>query len=151
MVGIPDLQMLRDRLIGRPIGGGSVIVPSHERAIGHHAVAWVGGEGQDLHPIWATLLGLRGMDLSFEDLFALAEGSAEDGIFFGEAAIEMKSELKAETYYQVSGEITDLVRRSGKKFDCFDSLTFRLDLSAADGTIVASATNSFLFVRKEEP
>lgn len=149
MGGLPDLTALRERLVGRPIGGGPVTVPPHERAIGHRALAWSGADDDGLHPVWATLLGLRGMDLSFEELFDLAEASAEDGIYFGEAGAEFRRDLEAGTAYQVSGRITDLVRRRGKTAGTFDVLTFELYLKTQDGTLIATATNSFLFVRKE--
>lgn len=151
MDAMPDLADLRGRLVGREIGGGPVSVPPHERIIGHRALAWTEAEGQELHPVWATLLGLRGMDLSFDELFELAEASAEDGIYFGEAGVELRQELEASTTYKVSGLITDIVRRRGKTAGTFDALTFELHLKNADGTVAATVTNSFLFVRKERP
>lgn len=149
MDGMPDLAMLRERLVGLPIGGGPVTVPAHERTIGHRALAWSEAKGCELHPVWATLLGLRGMELSFEELFELAEASAQDGIYFGEAGVELSRELESGTTYQVSGLITDLARRHGKTAGTFDVLTFELRLKTPDGALAATATNSFLFVRKD--
>ncbi len=146
---VPDLERLRERLIGMKIGGGPVVVPPHEGVIGHRALGYVAAHEPTLHPVWATLLTLRGMEISFDRLFELAEGSAEDGIYFGEAAVDIREDLEVGTTYSVAGEITDLVRRHGKTAGTFDVLSFRLDLRAADGDIAATASNSFIFVRKD--
>lgn len=148
MSGLPDLAALRERLLGFKLEGGPVIVPSHERVIGHRALACDATDGDYLHPVWAILLGLRGMDMSFDDLFELAGATVEEGIYFGEACVDLQCDLKAGTTYQVTGRITDLVRRQGKTVGTFDVVTFELDLLGPDGMPAATATNSFLFVRK---
>lgn len=149
MSGTPDLDTLRQRLVGLKIGGRSVTVPPHEGIIGHRAFGWVAEEDTNLHPVWATLLGLRGMELSFERLFELAEGSAADGIFFGEAGVDITREITVGDTYQVSGLITEIVRRHGRKAGTFDVLTFELYLKTPSGELAATASNSFVFVRKD--
>lgn len=145
----PDLDMLRARLVGLAIGGEPVTVRPHEGVIGHRALGWSADDDPNLHPVWATLLGLRGMDLSFERLFELAEGSAEDGIYFGEAGVELRRVLEVGSTYRVSGQITDLVRRRGRKAGTFDVLTFELYLRTQEGEVAATASNSFVFVRRD--
>lgn len=149
MSQVSELSVLRERLVGRPIHGGEVTVPPHERVIGHRALGFAAADDAILHPAWVTLLGLRGMDLSFEELFALAEATAEAGIYFGEAGIELNQDLEAGKTYKVDGRITDIVRRRGRTIGTFDVLTFELYLRSSDGTCLATANNSFIFARKD--
>lgn len=144
---MPDLSLLRERLVGMTLNGGPVCVPLHEQAIGHRALACTAIDDDTLHPVWATLLGLRGMELSFDELFDLAEATVEEGIYFGEAGVELHQDLVAGSTYEVSGRVVDLIRRQGKKAGTFDILTFELDMTAAGGELAATATNSFIFVR----
>ena len=49
----------------------------------------------------------------------------------------------------MSGGITGVVRKEGRKAGVFDIVTFRLELVGEDGTLAAVSTNSFIFPRRD--
>ncbi len=91
---------------------------------------------------------LAGMGLSVDELFALVSASAEDGPMFGEAEIELRRPLQVGATYAVSGGITGVERKEGRRAGAFDIVTFRLELTGEGGETVAVSTNSFIFPRR---
>ena len=78
------------------------------------------------------------MGLSVDELFTLVGATADDGPMFGEAgdrARAGRSEI-GETY-TISGGITGVVRKEGRKAGVFDIVTFRLELADDDGALAA--------------
>ena len=92
---------------------------------------------------------LAGMGLSVDELFALVGASADDGPMFGEATMELESQLEIGATYTVSGSIVDITRKEGRKAGVFDIVTFRLELADGDGRTAAVSTNSFIFPRRD--
>jgi len=68
---------------------------------------------------------------------------------FGEAGIELRRPLRIGESYEVSGGITGVVRKEGRKAGVFDIVTFRLELVGEDGAVAAVSTNSFIFPRRD--
>ena len=50
---------------------------------------------------------------------------------------------------RISGGITGVVRKEGRKAGVFDIVTFRLELVGEDGALAAVSTNSFIFPRRD--
>jgi hypothetical protein len=92
---------------------------------------------------------LAGMGLSVDGLFHLVGATADDGPMFGEAQIEVRRPLQIGATYDVSGSITGVVRKEGRKAGVFDIVTFSLELRGADGEVDAVSTNSFIFPRRD--
>jgi hypothetical protein len=89
------------------------------------------------------------MGLSVDELFALVGASADDGPMFGEATMELERQLEVGATYRVAGSIVDVTRKEGRKAGVFDIVTFRLELTDADGALAAVSTNSFIFPRRD--
>ncbi|WP_214103364.1 hypothetical protein [Acrocarpospora catenulata] len=138
---------LSDRLVGYRLPGGRVRIEPHEAWLGHEAMRADPDDGV-LDPTWILVAGLRGMGTTIAELIGLADARVEDGVLFGEVALSQIVPLRPATEYTVAGEVTGLDRRTGRRSGVFDVLTFRLDLHEPAGTVAASATSSFVLVRR---
>ena len=68
---------------------------------------------------------------------------------FGEAGIELERPLGIGETLRISGGITGVVRKEGRKAGVFDIVTFRLELADEDGELAGVSTNSFIFPRRD--
>lgn len=93
---------------------------------------------------------LGGLGISLDELFALVDATADDGVMFGEAAIDVIRPLRVGATYEVAGSITGAVRKAGRRAGVFDIVTFAVDLTDGDGDVCATSTNSFVFPRRDD-
>jgi acyl dehydratase len=103
--------------------------------------------GRGVHPGLAYLAAVQGSGVTFQDIFDLAEATAESGPMFGEQTLTFEAPLEAGVEYEVEGEVTDVVRKHGRRAGTFDMLTFELRLRDASGAVVATNVNTFIFPR----
>lgn len=137
-----------EALVGTTFAGGAHTIEPYEHWLGCDAMA-TAPRGDVAHPMFAYIAGLTDMGLSLEELFQLAGSSSDDGVLFGQTAIEVHTPLRVGATYAVSGEITAVARKSGQQTGTFDIVTFRLELTSHDGVVAAATTNSFIFPRKD--
>jgi acyl dehydratase len=100
-------------------------------------------------PMWVFYTALAGMGLSIDDLFGLVGAKASDGVMFGATDLELHRPLRIGGTYRVSGGITKIERKEGRRAGAFDIVTFRLELADEDGAEAAVCTNSFIFPRRD--
>lgn len=141
----PDL---RNRLVGHRFPDGESMIQPHEAWLGHDAMQAPDHGADELHSLWALIVGVRGMGATISELSELAEMGATDTLMFGELRIEHHlPSLSIGTTYTVRGEITDVVRRTGRRAGVFDVITVELELYSPARDHVATVANSFVFVR----
>lgn len=145
----PLFEQRRARLVGYRFPGGEFRVQPHERWLSHDAMLSHDIPEPTLHPSWILLGGLRGMGMSIDDLIRLADSDPEAGVVFGEAELEQYEPLVADRRYLVTGEITDMRRRTSQRAGVIDLLDFRLDIRTEAGDLAASHTETFVFPRSE--
>lgn len=143
----PTFAARRARLVGYKFPGGEFLVQPHERWLSHEAIRSFDLPEPILHPSWILMGGLRGMGMSIDDLIRLADSDPEAGVVFGETELEQFQPLVAGARYVVSGEITDMRRRTSQRAGVIDLLDFRLDISDESGELVATHTETFVFPR----
>jgi hypothetical protein len=136
-------------VIGYEFPGGAFTIEPYEHWLMCDCVGAEPTRTGTANPMYVYYAALRGMGISLDDLFALVDATAEDGVMFGEAAIDVDEPLVIGATYRVSGRITDVVRKSGKRAGVFDIVTFVLDLHDPSGSHVGASTNSFVFPRRE--
>ena len=110
----------------------------------------VGADQRDddlANPMFCYYGALASMGISLDELFALVGASANDGAMFGEAEIEIRRPLRLSETFQVSGEITAVDRKEGRKAGVFDIVSFEIYLSDQNG-LVGVSCNSFVFPRR---
>jgi hypothetical protein len=135
-------------LIGKPFPGGRYTVEPYKHWLMQDAVGGTPAREGDASPMEVYYGALAGMGMSVDELFRLVGATAEDGPMFGEAQIEVRRPLRIGAGYRVSGGITGIVRKEGRKAGVFDIVTFSLELRGEDGEVDAVSTNSFIFPRR---
>ena len=101
------------------------------------------------HPLYVYNAALAGMGISVDDLFTMCGATAEDGPMFGEHETEIKEPLVVGGTYDVTGRVTKVDRKEGRKAGVFDLVYFELDVSDPDsGEVKAVCRNSFVFPRR---
>lgn len=138
-----------EALVGKPFPGGRYTIEPYRHWLMQDAVggpATREGEASTMEVYYGALAG---MGLSVDELFTLVGATADDGPMFGEAGIELRRPLRIGESYEVSGGITGVVRKEGRKAGVFDIVTFRLELAGEDGALAAVSTNSFIFPRRD--
>lgn len=134
-------------VIGSQLPGGSFTIEPYEHWLMCDAVGAKPVREGLANPMYVYYAALGGMGISLDGLFALVGATADDGVMFGEAKIDVVTPLRIGATYSVTGSVTDIVRKSGKRAGVFDIVTFALDLDL-DGTHVGTSTNSFVFPRR---
>jgi hypothetical protein len=133
-------------LIGHRFPGGRVTIPDWLAWLWRDAVL-AENPAPGVHPGLAYLAAVQGSGVTFQDIFDLADATAESGPMFGEQTLAFAAPLRIGVEYRVEGEITDVVRKHGRRAGTFDMLTFELRLLDADGALVATNVNTFIFPR----
>jgi hypothetical protein len=101
------------------------------------------------HPVLAWMASVGGMGITFDELFEWLGGSADDGPMFGEHQTTMHRPLRAGATYRVSGRITSVERKHGRRSGAFDIIGYELDLhDDAGGEHVATCWNSLVLPRR---
>ena len=138
-------------VIGWEFPGGTFTIEPYEHWLMCDAVGTEPTRRGVANPMYVYYGALGGMGISLDELFAKVGATADDGVMFGEAGIDVYRPLEIGSTYTVAGRITDIVRKSGKRAGVFDIVTFVLALTDESGTTVGESTNSFVFPRREQP
>lgn len=138
-----------EALVGKPFPGGHYTIEPYRHWLMQDAVGAPAAREGTASPMEAYYGALAGMGMSVDELFRLVGATADDGPMFGEAEIEVRRPLVIGETYRVSGAMTGVVRKEGRKAGVFDIVTFRLELVGGDGEVAAVSTNSFIFPRRD--
>ena len=143
-----DFAALQRRLTGLPLPGGTFTVAEHERWLAHDAMKSPRLADGQLHPVWIVLGALRGLGMTIEELVGLAGAASADGALFGETTLEQLTPLRADLMYAVSGVVTGITRRTGRRAGVMDLMTIELTLTEPDGTPAAVSLQTFILMRE---
>jgi hypothetical protein len=99
------------------------------------------------HPLATWLIAMGGIGVSIAELFDAAGVPLEDGPMLGSAELEQERPLDVDATYTVSGEVTELLEKTGRKLGRFDVLTIRLHVAGEDGEPAARLTCSMILPR----
>ena len=138
-------------LIGTPFPGGTYTIEPYVNWLTCDCVLApeLAASGA-AHPLLVYMAGQAGIGLSLADLFALCRASSEDGPMLGEWGMELNRPLEVGVEYAVSGGITDVVRKTGKKTGVFDVVRFGIELRSTAGSAEPDALlhSSFIYPRR---
>ena len=137
------------RVVGHRFPGGRFTIAPYEHWLTCDVVLAEPTRAGVAHPMYVYYAALGGMGISLDELFALVGATADDGVMFGEAAIEVVHPLEVGATYEVRGEVTGAERKSGRRAGVFDIVTFALDVIDEHGEVFGTSTNSFVFPRRE--
>lgn len=99
-----------------------------------------------VHPVHAWLGATEGMGMTWDDLFAWFDATADDGPMIGEHETQMHQQLQVNVRYEVSGHVVSVQRKRGRS-GVFDLVKYQLELHEAAGTPVATCRNTLVFPR----
>jgi hypothetical protein len=136
-------------VVGYRFPGGRFTIAPYEHWLTCDAVLTEPTREGVAHPMYVYYAALGGMGISLDELFALVGATADDGVMFGEAAIEVARPLAVGATYDVRGEVTGAERKSGRRAGVFDIVTFALEVVDEHGGVCGTSTNSFVFPRRE--
>jgi hypothetical protein len=134
-------------VIGRSVPGGRYAIAPYESWIAHDAV--YSAPTATPHPIMAFIGAQRGMGCTVAELFQLLESDIDDGPLLASTSIEIQQELVADAQYQVTGTVTDLVRKHGAALGDFDLATCVFTVSDETGRVVATVKNVYAIGRNK--
>jgi hypothetical protein len=144
-----ELEELRE-VVGKPFPGGTYKIEPYRHWLMADAALDVPARGEGVaNPMWVYYAALAGMGLSVDDLFRMCGATAADGPMFGETTLEVVRPLQIGATYDVSGGITDVQRKEGRRAGVFDIVEFKLELKDESGELAAISTNSFVFPRRD--
>ena len=138
-----------EALIGTSFPGGTYTIEPYRHWLMQDAVGGPPAREGDASAMEVYYGALAGMGITVTELFTLVGATADDGPMFGEAGIELERPLRIGETYAISGGITGVVRKEGRKAGVFDIVTFRLELTGEDGELAGVSTNSFIFPRRD--
>ena len=134
-------------LVGRPVPGGRFRIAEHENWLAHDALYSTPEERP--HPLMAFIAAQRGLGVGVAELFRSWGTDMSDGPMLTASSLEFPGELRAGTEYAVRGEVTSVVRKTGRAMGAFDLLTARFEVVDPDGGPVAVVTNTYALPRRE--
>lgn len=135
-------------LVGREFPGGRYAIEPYR--------AWLVADAlgddpydPDPHPVLAWMASVGGMGLTWDDLFAWFDATADDGPMFGEHRTTVHAPIRQGVTYDVSGRITSVDRKVGRRAGAFDIVGYELDLHEG-AEHVATCWNSLVLPRRGE-
>lgn len=142
-----ELDALREEVVGRRFPDGSFTIERHEAWLSADALLSPPLPDSVAHPMYIYYVGLVGMGVSLDELFAMVHSSAAEGPMFGELTLEQLRPLRVGETVTIKGEIVDVDRKGGRS-GSFDIVTFVLTVVDADGDVAGSCRNAFIFPRR---
>ena len=145
MIELAELE----KIVDTPFPGGRFTIEPYEHWLLCDVVQGERPANNVAHPLYAYNAALAGMGISVDELFTMCGATAEDGPMFGEHETEIREPLKVGATYDVTGRITKVDRKEGRKAGVFDLVFFELDIADPDtGDVKAVVRNSFVFPRR---
>lgn len=141
-----------EQLVGRTFPEGSFVLDANRNA------AFVGAIHGDTaaftlppgvaHPMFAHLATHCGMGVTLQEFFDMADADMDSGVLFGEGILTYDRVLRVDTTYRVTGGVSRVERKVGRRTGTFDAITVELELFDGE-TRVCSSEETYVFPRTE--
>jgi hypothetical protein len=135
-------------VVGTRLPGGRVVISADENDAVCRVLRTTPAPDGTAHPTLSFVAMQGAMGVSVDGLLALADAVAADGPMVGSYEIEQSAPLRVGQEYVVTGEITGLEHKVGRKTGPFDILTFRLSIGVDGDTPVATSTSAWILPRR---
>jgi hypothetical protein len=145
--GTVDVEVLRDRLVGRELETGSYTVAPHEAWLTADCIHAPPVADRALHPVHVFLSSLVGVGYAIGDLLDLAEVRPEDGPMLGETEVTQRRALRVGEPLTVTSTIAEVVRKRGRS-GVFDLVTVEVALHDATSAPVGTVRNTYVYPRR---
>jgi hypothetical protein len=145
-VSIEEMQ----ELVGRPFPGGTFTIEVWESALFNEVMASEPLPDGLAHPAYLFHAPLAGLGLSYGEIFALCRAESAEAIRAGEYRWTVHEPLRVGHTYAMSGAITGVERKRGRRAGAMDLVSFTIDVRELDGAaLVATVVNTWIFLRSE--
>lgn len=142
-----SVEELTQRLAGKALPGGSIVVEPHESAIVDDALRADDNAEGLAHPFWFIVTSLRCMGISVDELCALAAQEDGDVLLFGQCDVVQRQPMLVGSSYTAAASIAAVgstTTRDGSRLDNVDVAVHIHDDAA---TSVGTVTSRYLFKR----
>lgn len=146
---IPDLDEL-NKMVGHELPGGTYELEDYKDWLTRDVVGAAPAVDGVALPMFCYYAAIAGMGVSIDGLFQLVDATADSGVMFGEAEIDIRKPFRLGETYSVEGRITEIKRKEGRKAGVFDIVTFVLDVVDSSGELAGVSTNAFVFPRRDD-
>lgn len=135
---------------GRSLSGsGTYVISADENAALCRSTGVEPAADGSAHPAYAYVASQVGMAISVAELCAICDFDIDVGPMITGSDFAFDKPLMTGTPYSVSGEILSLTRKPSRAFGVMDLLAFELRLVLPDGSVAASARNTWALPRRE--
>ncbi len=141
------VDVLKERLTGKALPGGSILIEAHEAAIIDDALRATDTAAGIAHPFWFIAASLRCMGISVDQLCELAGKSESDLLLFGRCDVEQQQPLLVGSAYTATASIADVGSKTTRDGSRLDHLDVIVTISDAAGDVAGSVTSRYLFKR----
>lgn len=142
-----SVEQMRE-LVGQPFPGGTFTIEPWESALFTEVMESEPLPADLAHPAYLFHAPLAGLGLSYGDIFAMCYAESDEAIRAGEYQWHVHQPLRVGRTYAMSGAITGVERKQGRRAGLMDVVTFRIDvLDVAEERPAATVVNSWIFLR----
>lgn len=146
--------------MGGPIGTVSVVsantrfrdgaytIQRHEDVLLRDLLDAPPSDGPAAHPLWGMLAALRGLGDDIDGILAVADARVDEGPVIASCELEYERPLEVGVHYDVTGRVTGLERKHGRRTGPFDLYTFVIELATADGRPASRLTQVWVLPRE---
>jgi hypothetical protein len=145
---VSETALSYQSLVGRELPGGYYTVESWRAWLLADALGDDPTDPQP-HPVTAWMAAVGGMGITWDELFDWFDATADDGPMFGEHRTTLHVPLQAGATYRVTGKITSVDRKAGRRAGIFDVVGYELYLHD-EQVHVATCWNSLVLPRRSE-
>jgi hypothetical protein len=143
-VTIEDMQAL----VGHRFPGGTFTIEAWENALLCDAMSYERLPDGLAHPSYLFHAPLAGVGLKYGDIFELCHAESDEAVRAGEYVWEVHQPLRVGHTYRMSGGITGVERKQGRRAGLMDIVTFRIEMhECSDESPAATTVNSWIFLR----
>ena len=140
----PDIDTLAARLRGHRLPGGEYRISIAES----RQVARLSGfEASQPHPVFSSVVTLKALGVSIEQLCDLCEFRLEDGPMLGEFTTRFFQPLEQDVRYTTNATIGSIDRAHSARAGVLDRLRFAVHICLPNGAVAAEVRYLWLLPR----
>src|SRR5262245_36992145 len=134
---------------GKPFPGGAYRIDPAENETVCRLLGTAPAADGTAHAVYAYIATRVGCGYGVDEICAAAGATMEGGPMVGSLELEYRTPLRVGETYRVDGEFRSIERKQGRRAGVFDLLLFELRLTAPDGDVAVTATQSWVLPRRD--
>jgi hypothetical protein len=140
----PDIDQLALRLRGHRLPGGEYLIGDTES---RQVARLSGHEAPQPHPVFSSVVTLKALGVTIEQLCALCEFRLEDGPMLGEFTTRFLMPLEQDVRYTTEATIESIDRTYSARAGVLDRLRFAVRICLPNGSVAVEVRYLWLLPR----